>query len=229
MNKVFIIEDDKEIVFQLSHALKKRGFQISYPQDFHNIMLNVMEFNPDIILMDIYLPESDGYYWTNKIRDFSTCPIIFISSAEKRINAVASLSAGADDYIEKPFDIDILIAKIKALLRRTYEFSNSNNELKFKSYTLNLVTSKVTLGNKDIILTTNEFIILKVLFENLNNIVSKEKIMHVLWNNENFIDNNALQVSITRLRKKLRGIKLDTYIKTFRGKGYALCDEKKGI
>lgn len=222
MEKIFIVEDDREIVTQLEHALRKRGFDARGVKEFNSVMLEFSEYNPQIVLMDLYLPIYDGYYWTSKIRTASTCPIIFISSAETRTNAITSMNTGADDYIEKPFDIDILIAKIRALLRRSYDFTSMANTLSFGLYKLDLINSQITIDDKKVDLTAHEFVLMKKLFENQNHTVTKSELMQALWNTDNFVDDNALQVSMGRLRKKLAEIYLDRNIHTHRGKGYIL-------
>ncbi|MGL5900604.1 MAG: response regulator transcription factor [Lactobacillaceae bacterium] len=226
MNKIFIIEDDIDVVTQLEKLLKKYGFEVKGVSNFNNIMFEINEFNPNIILMDLYIPVHDGYFWTHKIREHSLCPIIFISSADTEVNAITAMNVGADNYIGKPFNIDILVAKIRALIRRTYEFGVSNI-LTFGSYRLDLINSKIITDDICIDLTTNEFIIMKKLFENQGKIVSKVTLMKTLWDNENFIDQNALQVSMGRLRRKLSDISLDMCIKTKRGRGYTLNNETR--
>ncbi|MDC6398384.1 response regulator transcription factor [Lactiplantibacillus pentosus] len=224
MDTILIVEDDDIVAELIKDGLSKRGLQAKTIKDFENITITVHLEKPSLILMDIYLPYRDGYYWTRKIREFSTTPIIFLSSAEEKLNTVAALNAGADDFISKPFDFEMLSVKVKSLLRRTYEFDQIESNLHFEGYTLNLVNSQLEFESQTIILTNHELVILRALFENAGHIVSKHTLMTALWNNDDFVDENALQVNLARLRKKIHVICLDQFIKTRRGQGYILGD-----
>lgn len=226
LNKVLIVEDDKTIASQIQNGLRKRGLDCSKICDFENIIMESHSFGPDIILMDLYLPVYDGYYWTRKIREYSKVPIIFVSSAEEKMNTVAAINAGADDFIQKPFDLDILNIKIQSWLRRTYNFDQSKSNLHFRGYVLDLINSVVSLQESSVKLTSHELSILQELFLKQEQIVTKRELMTTLWNNNSFVDENALQVALTRLRKKLEKIGLDQFIITKKRKGYLLgCNE----
>ncbi|MDR1522014.1 MAG: response regulator transcription factor [Streptococcaceae bacterium] len=206
--KIFLVEDDEKIVELLITAFKQWGFKSVGAQNFRNVTSEILAENPDLILMDINLPYFNGFHLTQEIRKTSTIPIIFLSSQEDKMSKVMAMNFGADDFIEKPFDLEILIAKIQAILRRAYTFSKNYTGLKFKGYELDLKANTVCLREKKIFLSKNEMCILHIFFENQNRLISRKKIMEKLWGNENFIDKNTLAVNINRLRKKLMDIEL---------------------
>ena len=219
MRKIFIVEDDQSILASLKLALKE-DFQIASVENFSAVKQEVQEKNPDLLLMDISLPYFNGFYWTTEIRKFSNLPIIFISSADEEMNAIMAMNMGADDFIAKPFSIEILKAKIHALLRRTGDFTVNSN-FSFGEYTLSLDGELSHKDYETISLTGTENRILRQLFEHVNQVVTKEEILENLWQGEDFLDNNALQVNIARLRKKLHKMDFD-FIHTIRGVGYLL-------
>ncbi|WP_129045390.1 response regulator transcription factor [Companilactobacillus metriopterae] len=224
MNRVTIVEDDITIAQKVKQNLEKSGISATYIKDFNNIITEIEDYKPDLIVMDIFLPVEDGYFWTRKIREFTKIPIVFLSSAEEKMNTIKAIEAGADDFIVKPFSMDVLIAKIQSWLRRTYNFDKTHSVLSFKNYQINLIDSQIIYDDQSLDISGNEQVILKQLFENQNNLVTKQDIISALWNNSNFIDENTLQVTMTRLRKKLDTIQLSNYIETVRGKGYRLTD-----
>lgn len=224
MNKVLIIEDNRIIAEQMQFGLNKRGLKCYIADDFNNIIKEAHFVNPDIILMDLYLPVYDGYYWTQRLREYSTVPIIFVSSAEEKLNTVAAISTGADDFIEKPFDLDVLNSKIQSWLRRTYRFDQASSYRQFNGYHLDLTHDTVALGDAKMNLTAHETIILQTLFENQGQVVSKRILMTAFWNNDRFVDENALQAALVRLRRKVAAIKLDHFLITKKGDGYFLGD-----
>lgn len=187
-------------------------------------MQEFVSFQPHLVLLDITLPFYDGYHWCQKIRSVSSTPIIFISSATDRMNMIMAMNLGADDFISKPFDQDVLIAKIQALLRRTYDFSNDSQLLEIKGATLNLNDQTITYEGRHIDLSRNEFLILSVLVRNKGNTVSREKLMNALWQTDSFVDENTLSVNVNRLRKKLDSAGLKDLITTKFGIGYIIED-----
>lgn len=224
MIDVFIVEDDKALSREISLILRKWGYSIEEVKDFENIDNEILEFNPKLILMDINLPCYDGFYWCSKIRKFLKVPIIFISSRDNDMDIVMSINMGGDDYITKPFSPQVLVAKIQAILRRTYSYNSDlkSEIIKFKDVTLNLVEGKIYYKDKDVELTKNELKIMKILMENQEKIVSREEIIEELWDTDEFISENTLTVNINRLRKKLDGINLENLISTKKGQGYII-------
>lgn len=215
MEKVFVVEDDAAIVKQLKTALIV--YKVVSVQNFRSVRQEIDEAAPDLILMDITLPYFNGFYWTTEIRKRSTTPIIFLSSADDEMNQVMAMNMGADDYITKPFSIDVLTAKINALLRRTYSFSQA--KLVFKEFVLE--GTELKKGSDQVDLTPTEARLLRTLFEQPGQTVTKEALLAKLWASDEYIDANALQVNIARMRKKLNAIGFD-YIGTVRGVGYVL-------
>lgn len=220
MYKILIIEDDTTICQALSKHLKSWNMEAKGIEDFNNILHEFVTFQPHLVIMDISLPYFDGYHWTSEIRKVSQVPLIFLSSANDSMNIVMAMSMGADDFIAKPFDLQILTAKILALLRRTYDFKEQNNMLEHKGVVLN--SNDFTLLYKDskLTLSKNEFKILQVLLENKGRIVSRDTIMTHLWESDAFIDDNTLSVNMNRIRRKLEDIGLENFIITKKGLGY---------
>lgn len=215
MTKVFIVEDDAAIVKQLRSALSE--YTVVSAQNFRSVSTEIEESVPDLILMDITLPYFNGFYWTTEIRKHATTPIIFLSSADDEMNQVMAMNMGADDYVTKPFSIELLKAKINALLRRTYSFSQA--QLTFNGFVLEGTELKKGQDKAD--LTPTEAKLLRTLFEHPNQTVSKNVLLAKLWESDDYIDANALQVNIARMRKKLNAIGFD-YVGTVRGVGYVL-------
>lgn len=222
MYKLLIVEDDFTIADTLKNHLDKWGFQTKYAEDFRNITDIFTDFAPDLVLMDINLPYYNGFHWCSEIRKTSTTPIIFISSISDNMNIIMAMNMGGDDYIEKPFDIHVLTAKIQALLRRTYSLPQQRNVLTCRELTLNLNNTTLTCHKQDISLTKNEYMIMQLLMEKQGSAVSRDELMERLWGNEEFIDDNTLTVNVTRLRKKLESAGCTDYLKTKKGIGYLL-------
>lgn len=219
--KVMIVEDDQAIRELLAESLKKWNFEVAALKSFENVLEDFLHEQPAIILLDINLPLFDGFYWCNKIREVSQVPIIFISSRESHMDMIMAMNMGGDDFIQKPFDTEVLIAKIRALLRRSYSYTETQtNVLEHQGVILNLNDLKVYYEEKKIELTKTEFVILHLLMKNAGSIVSRNKIMRTLWKHEQFIDNNTLSVNITRLRKKLSQLGIENFITTKKGEGY---------
>lgn len=223
MFKIFIVEDDRTIANIISENLQKWGYETKVVEDFTDVFSEYVKFKPDLVLMDIVLPLFDGYYWCGKIRQESKVPIIFISSKDSNMDILMAINMGADDYVTKPYSVDILLAKISALLRRTYSYtSNAANLIEHKGAVLNLDDGTLVYEDEKIELTKNEYRILYVLMSHKNSIVSRDKIMRNLWEHESFVDDNTLTVNINRLRKKLDGRGLTQFIATKKGQGYII-------
>ena len=189
-------------------------------QNFQNVVHEFVEYSPDLVLIDINLPYFDGYYFCEEIRKISKVPIIFISSANDDMNIVMAMNIGADDFIEKPFKLVVLKAKIEALLRRVYNFNSGTNLIVYKDVIFDMSRDEIKCGEELAELTKNESKILTVLLENREKIVSREEIINALWQSDNFIDENTLSVNVNRLRAKLKSIGVDEFITTKKGKGY---------
>lgn len=218
--KIQIIEDDLVIAESIKRHLEKWEYQVNIANDFKEIVKEVSDFKPELILLDISLPFYNGFYWCKEIRKFSKIPIIFISSADDNMNIVMAMDMGADDFISKPFDLTVLTAKVGAMLRRSYSFKGQVNVLENKGVILNLADGVISKGEESATLTKNEFKILQLLMENAGEMVTRETIMIQLWESDNFVDDNTLTVNITRIRKRLNEIGADHYIVTKKGIGY---------
>lgn len=222
MYKIMIVEDEEKIRDILKKSLEKWSFEVYAVEDFNNTFEEFAREAPQLVLMDVNLPVCDGFYWCSKIRSISKTPVIFLSSRSSNMDVVMAVNMGGDDYITKPFSIEVLVAKINAVLRRTYSYSETNMDtLEFKKVVISLKNNTVYYNDKTIELTKNEFKIIYVLMKNHDNIVSREDIMQELWQDENFIDDNTLTVNINRLRKKLKEIGVD-FIKTIKNQGYVI-------
>lgn len=204
----------------IANHISKWNYEVEYARDFMNIMESFIEFDPQLILLDISLPFYNGYHWCSEIRKISKVPIIFISSTSDNLNIVMAMDLGADDFIVKPFDLSVLVSKINALIRRTYTFQGQVNFIEQKGVILNLNDSKINYKGQIIELTKNEFKILQVLMENAGKVVSRNDIMIKLWEDDTFIDDNTLNVNIARLRKRLEEIGVCDFIITKKGLGY---------
>lgn len=222
MYKLLIVEDDKTISDSLVGYMQKWGFNAKAIIDFNHVMEEFLEWEPHLILLDITLPFFNGYYWCGQIRKVSSVPIIFLSSASDNMNIVMAMNLGGDDFIAKPFDLSVLVAKVQALLRRTYDFTAETNVLEHKGVLLNLKDSSLLYEDHKTELTKNEFKILQILMENRGSIVSREQIMIHLWDSDCFVDDNTLTVNMTRLRKKLEEIGVSDFIATKKGLGYLI-------
>ncbi len=225
MYKIYIVEDDKGIAEGIKGCLSAWEMDVSIVSDFRNVLGEIGELEPHLIIMDITLPYMGGYYWCQEIRKTSNVPIIFISSATDNMNIVMAMNMGADDYIPKPFDQSVLIAKVQALLRRTYSFSQGSNTLQAKGAVLNTNDNTLSYNGSRIELARNEYRILLTLMQNKNKVVSREKLMEALWESDCYVDENTLTVNVGRLRKTLEGIGLKDLIKTRFGMGYILEDQ----
>lgn len=224
MYRLLIIEDDQGIATAIKETAEMWELQVSCVHDFRNIMTEFAEFNPHIILLDIGLPFYNGYYWCNEIRKVSKIPIIFISSASDNMNIVMAMNMGGDDFISKPFDQSVLMAKVQAMLRRTYDFASIVPVLEHRGALLNTGDGTLTYKEQKILLSKNEYRILLILMQNKGKIVSREKLMKHLWESDSFVDENTLSVNVNRLRKKLDTVGLEEFIITKFGVGYIVED-----
>lgn len=222
MYKILIIEDDRVIAQAMEKQIIKWGYEAEAVHDFRKVMETFVEYGPQLVLLDISLPFYNGYHWCSEFRKVSKVPIIFLSSNSDNMNIVMAMNMGADDFIAKPFDLNVLIAKIQALLRRTYDFTGESNLLEHGGLLLNRNDTTVSFEGRRKELTKNEFRILQLLMENHGSVVSRETIMQTLWESDNFIDDNTLTVNVTRLRRKLEVLGKFDYIKTKKGLGYII-------
>ena len=220
--KIFMVEDDLVIAKAIRAHLQSWGCEAQCAADFQNVLGNFAAFDPQLVLLDISLPFYNGYHWCGEIRKISKVPVIFISSASDNMNIVMAMNMGGDDFIEKPFDLNVLTAKIQALLRRSYSFQGNVNVIEHQGLLLNLSDATVLYEGEKIDLTKNEYRILQCLMERAGKIVSREDIITKLWEDDSFIDDNTLTVNMTRLRKKLDKAGLSDLILTKKGIGYLL-------
>ena len=226
MQKILIVEDDEKLRNELEIFLSHQGYQAKCLKKFDNTIHDILEINPNLILLDINLPNVNGEYICKEIRKQSDMGIIIVTSRDNELDELVSINYGADHYITKPFNIHILLAKVNSLLRRTNSNSEPKNKIDAKDFILNISNSTIIKDDKIIDLTKNEYKILKYFIENREKIVSREDIMDVLWENDCFVDDNTLSVNITRLRSKLEELGLKDIIETKRGQGYMLKGEK---
>lgn len=227
MYKIYIVEDDVTISTLLRENLEKWGFEAHCCEDFEGVSGEFDRLQPSLVLLDISLPSYNGYYWCAEIRKLSRAPIIFLSSHTENMDIVMAMNMGADDYVTKPFSMEVLVAKINALLRRTYDFSENAPApaaLAARGAVLHAEAGTLCVENNEIELTKNELRILKTLLEHKNSIVSRETIMTALWDSFSFVDDNTLTVNINRLRSKLDDAGLTDFITTKKGMGYAVYD-----
>ena len=222
MQKIFIVEDDRGIAEAVASQAERWAFDVRIASDFRDVAGEVAQFQPHIVLMDIGLPFFSGYYWCSEIRKTSRVPIIFLSSAADNMNIVMAMNMGGDDFIAKPFDMSVLMAKIQALLRRTYDFAQPSPLLAHRGAVLDAGSGALKYEGKTIDLTRNEFRILLALMEKRGNVVSREKLMERLWETDSFVDENTLTVNVNLLRKKLDAAGLTGFIATRFGVGYII-------
>ncbi len=221
MQKILVVEDDEKLRNELEIFLNNNGYQTESLKKFDNTIFDIINRNPDLILLDINLPGVDGEYVCKEIRKKSNVPIIVVTSRDNEVDELLSINYGADYYVTKPFNIQILLAKINSVLRRT-NMNNNVEKIETKYFILNISKSSIEKDNNEIELTKNEFKILRYLVEHQSKIVSREEIMDYLWESESFIDDNTLSVNIARLRNKLEGLDLKDIIQTKRGQGYII-------
>lgn len=220
MYRIYIIEDDSIIAGKIKEHMTNWGFEARCASDFRNIMGEFAEYDPHMVLLDISLPFFNGYHWCEEIRRVSKVPVIFLSSAADNMNIIMAMSMGGDDFIAKPFDMNVLVAKVQAVLRRTYDFGGQTQVIEHMGALLNMSDASLVYNGEPVELTRNDYKILLTLMENRGSIVSRETLMEKLWETDCFVDENTLTVNIARLRKKLDSAGLTGFITTKKGIGY---------
>lgn len=220
MYRILIVEDDEIIAGLVKKHLESWGYQVDLISDFSQVLTEFVRKDPQLVLLDLKLPFFNGFHWCEEIRKISQVPVIFLSSAADNMNMVMAMSRGADDFIAKPFDLEVLAAKVQAILRRTYSFGNTSNLMEYKGTVLNLGNGTLTVGEQKLELTKNELKILQILYEHRGQVVSRDAIMTRMWESDSFVDDNTLTVNVTRLRKKIEGAGLKGFILTKKGMGY---------
>ncbi len=220
MYKIFIVEDDEMIAAGLKRHLESWGYAVECAQDLGNVMPEFVRSAPQLVLMDVKLPFYNGYHWCSEIRKVSKVPVIFLSSAADNMNIVMAVNMGGDDFIAKPFDLDVLTVKIQAMLRRSYDFVSQSVVLEHRGAMLNLTEATLVYGSEKLELTKNELRILQVLMENKEKVVARDNLMTKLWESDSYVDENTLSVNVNRLRKKLETAGLSDFIQTKKGIGY---------
>ena len=222
MYKIFIVEDDEMIAAGLKRHLENWGYAVECAQDLGNVMPEFVRAAPHLVLMDIKLPFYNGYHWCSELRKISKVPVIFLSSAADNMNIVMAVYLGGDDFIAKPFDLDVLTVKIQAMLRRSYDFVSQSVVLEHRGAMLNLTEAVLVYGSEKLELTKNELRILQVLMENKEKVVARDTLMTKLWESDSYVDENTLSVNVNRLRKKLESAGLSDFIQTKKGIGYRI-------
>ena len=220
--RLLLVEDDAVIAEEMKRHLERWGYEVSCAEDFGNVLGAFAACSPHLVLMDISLPFYNGYYWCAQIRQISKVPIIFVSSASDNMNIVMAVNMGGDDFLTKPFEPEVLAAKVQAMLRRTYAFREPTSIMVCRGLILDLTDASLLVNGAKLELTKNEFRILQLLFENTGQTVSREAIMKRLWDNDCFVDDNTLTVNMTRLRKKLENAGANLPILTKKGLGYQI-------
>lgn len=218
---IFIIEDDPLLLEALNDGLSQWTYKVSFPSDFSNVMVDFVANRPHLVIIDIQLPKFDGFHWCREIREVSKVPIIFLSSRDHPIDMVMAMNLGADDYVQKPFNMDVLLAKIQALLRRTYTYEEASSDLiEWNEAIIDLKSGEIQMDGQTIELTKNEFLILTALVKSNNKIISRHELMKILWDDDQFVNDNTLTANVTRLRQKLSALNIEEGIVTKKGLGY---------
>lgn len=222
MYRIFIVEDDEVIARSMKRHLESWDYEVWCAENFSNPMPEFIKFSPQLVLMDIKLPFYNGYHWCSEIRRVSKAPVIFVSSASDTMNIVMAVNMGGDDFIAKPFDLDVLTVKVQAMLRRTYDFTGQTAVLAHRGAILNLTEATLVYQSQKTELTKNEWKILQALMENKDKVTTREELMTKLWESDSYVDENTLSVNVNRLRKKLDRLGLEQFIITRKGIGYQL-------
>lgn len=219
--QILLVEDDKMLFKELKKELEQWDFNVMGVEDFSNVMETYEQVQPEIVIMDVQLPKYDGFYWCRKMRQVSNVPILFLSSRDNPMDQVMSMELGADDYMQKPFYTNVLIAKLQAIYRRVYEFGVEEKRiLNWQKAVVDLSKDSIQKDDKVIYLSKTEMIILEMLITKQNQIVTRDTLITALWEDEAFVSDNTLTVNVNRLRKKLAELDMDTAIETKVGKGY---------
>ena len=222
MKDILLVEDNLEVAKEIKLSLEKWGMKVQLIEDFSNVLEEVVKKQPKLVLMDVNLPYYDGFYWCGRIREVSKLPILFLSSRDSNMDLIMGINNGGDDYITKPFDTQVLLSKINALLRRAYQYTDSGALLYYNDAVLDIDKCEFRYKENILDLTKNEIKILTLLIRNKGKVVSRDKIMMSLWNDDEFISDNTLTVNMTRLRGKLKEVGLEEVIKTKKGLGYMM-------
>ncbi|MDO4487642.1 MAG: response regulator transcription factor [Eubacteriales bacterium] len=222
MYRILIVEDDNGIADGISRVASSWGMECAAVTDFRDVMGEFERMSPHLVLLDIALPFFNGYHWCSEIRRVSRVPVIFISSASDNMNIVMAMNMGADDFIAKPFDVNVLMAKIQAMLRRSYDFSMAPEMMEYKGVVLETGEQVLRFNNEKVDLTKNEYRILYCLMQNKCKVVSRDRLMQSLWETDSYVDDNTLTVNINRLRKKLEQCGINDFITTKVGSGYII-------
>ncbi|WP_416198639.1 MAG: DNA-binding response regulator, OmpR family, contains REC and winged-helix (WHTH) domain [Sporanaerobacter sp.] len=223
MYKILIVEDDKILCDNIKQGISKWGYDAFSIENFENVLEEFAKYNPHLVIMDINLPSFDGFYWCQKIRSMSKVPIIFLSSRDSNMDIIMAVNLGGDDFVTKPFSMDILLAKIQAVIRRTYSYGeNEGSIIECHGAILSINDGTLVYEEEKIELTKNEFKILQLLMKNKGKIISRDRIMRVLWESEYFISENTLTVNVNRLRKRLEDVGLKDFIVTKKSQGYMI-------
>ncbi len=220
MYRILIVEDDAALAQAMKKQIEAWGNEVHCIENFQNVLTEFAQYDPHLVLMDIMLPFYNGYHWCSEIRRVSSVPVVFLSSASDNMNIVMAMNMGGDDFIAKPIDLDVMTAKMGAVLRRTYDLSGRVPVLEHRGALLNLDDNSVAFNGKRIELTKNEFRILQTLLQNKGRIVSRDTLMTKLWQMDEYVEENTLTVNVNRLRKKLEAAGLEGFITTRVGKGY---------
>lgn len=223
MFKIMVVEDDPKLRGLILDNLTKWGFEGWAVENFQDVIQDFLQFDPHLVLMDVNLPAFDGFHWCNKIRELSKVPVLFISSRDSNMDIIMAINMGGDDYIIKPFSLEVLMAKINALLRRTYSYIDTETlAVEHNGVLLNLKDKQLSYRGKVVELTRNEFKIAYMLMKNQGRVVRRDHLMRGLWEDESFVDDNTLTVNINRLRHKLSELNLNDFIQTKKGQGYII-------
>lgn len=219
--KILLIEDDQSIFDMLRDRFIQWSFDVIRPEDFQKVTHTFIEEKPQLVIIDIQLPAFDGFHWCREIRRISKVPIIFLSSRDHPMDMIMAMQMGADDFVQKPFHLDVLIAKVQAVIRRTYDYQEENMDTNsWNDAVIDFAKSEITYNNQIIDLTKNELFILRILIQSVDKIVSRDELMRKLWDDERFVNDNTLSVNVNRLRLKLEEIGLKDVIVTKKGLGY---------
>ena len=222
MYRIFLVEDDDAIASAVAAHISSWGWEARRAGDLTRVLEEFAAFAPHLVLLDIGLPYRNGYHWCSEIRRLSRVPVVFLSSASDNMNIVMAMNMGGDDFIAKPFDLEVLAAKVQALLRRTYDFGSAAPLLEHRGAVLDTGNNTLSYEGRKLELTRNEYRILQVLLEHKGKTVSRDTLMQKLWETDSFVDENTLTVNMTRLRRKLEGLGLENFIHTKKGLGYLL-------
>ncbi|MFD0589303.1 response regulator transcription factor [Paenibacillus sp. GCM10027627] len=222
MFRIMIVEDDEKVRRIVAETMRKWQYEVVELSSFEQVLKDFVNEKPHLVLLDVNLPMYDGYYWCQQIRSVSKVPIIFLSSRNQNMDVIMAINMGADDYVQKPFDLGILVAKVSALLRRNYTYQDESLQIAHRQLIFHLSNSTIQYGEQTEELSRNEFIILQTMMRNIGKIVPRDDLMQMLWNDEQFVDDNTLTVNVNRLRRKIALLGIEDFIVTRKGMGYLI-------